>query len=84
MRRTADDALAGSALTHIQCLRNAVGKFGRSLPEASALVRVPSTRVLGLRGKGYLAAGMDADLILLSPGLSLIATIAGGEIIYQA
>ena len=84
VRRTADDALAGSALTHIQCLRNAVGKFGRSLPEASALCARTPARVLGLRGKGYLAAGMDADLILLSPDLSLMATIAGGEIIYQA
>jgi N-acetylglucosamine-6-phosphate deacetylase len=84
VRCTSDDALAGSALTHIQCLRNAVGKFGRSVREASVLCSRTPARVLGLRSKGYLAAGMDADLILAGPDMALMATIAGGEIIYQA
>jgi len=84
VRRAADDALSGSALTHIQCLRNAVGKFGRSLIEASILCSRTPARVLGMRNKGYLAANMDADLIILRADLALIATIVGGQMIYRA
>lgn len=84
VRRTSDDALSGSALTGIQCLRNAVNKFGRSLAEASFLCSRTPARVLGLKRKGYLAAGMDADIIITTKELTLIATIARGEMLYQA
>jgi N-acetylglucosamine-6-phosphate deacetylase len=84
VRRTADDALSGSALTHIQCLRNAVRKFGKSLVEASILCSRTPARVLGMANKGHLAAGMDADVIILGQNLELIATIARGEVLYQA
>lgn len=83
VRRTSDDALSGSALTHIQGFRNAVRKFGRSIAEASILCSRTPARVLGARNKGYLAAGMDADLILLGSNLELLATIVGGLVIYQ-
>ena len=84
VRRTVDDALSGSALTHIQCLRNAVRKFGKSLVQASILCSRTPARVLGMANKGHLAAGMDADVIILSQNLELVATIARGEVLYQA
>ena len=84
VRRVPDDTLSGSALTHIRCLRNAIGKFGRTLAEASVLCsRTPAT-VLGIPTKGYLAPGMDADMIVVTEQLDLIATIAGGQILYHA
>ncbi len=84
VRRTADDALSGSALTPIQCLQNAIRKFGRSLLDASLLCSRTPARVLGLSTKGYLAANMDADLIIVTQDLELLMTIVGGEILYQA
>jgi len=81
MRRVADDALSGSTLTQLQCLRNAVRLFARSLPEASLLCSRNPARVLRLN-KGCLAAGMDADIILLDRDLELAATILAGELVY--
>jgi N-acetylglucosamine-6-phosphate deacetylase len=83
VRRTSDDTLSGSALTHIHGFRNAVRKFGRSIAEASILCSRTPARVLGARSKGYLAAGMDADLILLGSNLELLVTVVGGLVVYQ-
>ena len=84
VRRVSDDTLSGSALTHIHCLRNAVDKFGRTLAEASVLCSRTPAAVLGISTKGALAAGMDADIIILTEDLELIATIAGGQLLYRA
>ena len=84
VRRTSDDCLSGSALTHLAAFRNAVRKFGRSSVEASHLCSRTPARVLGLGKKGYLAVGMDADVVLLDGDLELRATIVGGEIGFQA
>lgn len=84
VRRASDGTLSGSALTAIQGFRNAVRLFNRSIPEASRLCSRTPARVLGLRSKGYLAEGMDADLIILDDHLRLLATVAGGRAIYRA
>ncbi len=84
VRRLPDNALSGSALTQLQSFQNAVRLFGRSVPQASALCSRSPARILGLPGKGYLAAGMDADLILLDPSLNLRATVLGGRVAYRA
>jgi N-acetylglucosamine-6-phosphate deacetylase len=84
VRRTSDDALSGSTLTHLQGFRNAVQRFGRSIVEASILCSRTPARVLGLKSKGYLAAGMDADIIILDSDLALKATLAGGEVLHTA
>jgi N-acetylglucosamine-6-phosphate deacetylase len=84
VRRVGDDALSGSALTHAEAFRNAVRRFGRSIPEASALCSRTPARVLGERRKGYLAAGMDADLVVLDPDLNVRATFLGGVLAYEA
>jgi len=83
-RRTSDDVLSGSALTQIQAFRNAIQKFGQSIVQASKLCSRTPARVLGLKSKGYLAAGMDADVILVDNDLELRATIVGGEVLFQA
>ncbi len=47
------------------------------------VTRIPAT-VLGLeRSKGSLAAGMDADIVLLEPDNSVFATIVAGNVVYQ-
>jgi N-acetylglucosamine-6-phosphate deacetylase len=84
VRRVPDNALSGSALTQLKSFQNAVYKFGRSVPDASVLCSRTPARVLGLRDKGYLAAGMAADLIILDPSLQLSATILGGQVVYRA
>ena len=78
VRRVGDDALSGSALTMAQAFRNTVQRFGRSIGEASTLCSATPAAVLGERRKGHLAAGMDADLVLLDADLNVRATVVGG------
>jgi N-acetylglucosamine-6-phosphate deacetylase len=40
--------------------------------------------VLGMAAKGALAPGRDADMIVLTEDLDLIATIVSGQILYRA
>ncbi len=83
VRRLPDQALSGSALTQLRSFQNAVRLFGGSVQQASILCSRTPARVLGSQRKGYLAPGMDADVILLDAGLELQATILGGRVVYR-
>ncbi|MGE5603685.1 MAG: hypothetical protein ACM30E_11580, partial [Nitrososphaerales archaeon] len=84
VRRVGDDALSGSALTQAKAFWNAVQRYGRSIPEASILCSRTPCRVLGERRKGYLAAGMDADAVIVDAALNVRATIVSGVLAYEA
>ena len=81
IRRISDDILTGSALTQLQGFRNAVRRFGQSIPDASRLCSATPAAVLGLAGKGAIAPGMDADLIVLDRDLELRSVILAGEVV---
>lgn len=63
-------------------MRNLVNRVGLPLKQAP----VPATRVpagvLGLR-KGRLAAGYDADVVLLDSNLRPALTLVEGEIVFE-
>jgi N-acetylglucosamine-6-phosphate deacetylase len=40
-------------------------------------------RAIGLKAKGHLAVAADADLVVLSPELQVLRTLAGGEEIFS-
>ena len=73
--------LAGSALTPIDAFRNVMRMFRRGVATASQLCSGTPARLMGLN-KGEIAAGKDADLIILDPQLDLQFTIFAGEIAY--
>lgn len=82
--RLADDTLAGSILTTDVALRNLIIFAGCSLHEALPTLTSTPAALLGLESnKGRLAAGYDADLLVLTPDLQVVMTIVGGEIVYQ-
>jgi N-acetylglucosamine-6-phosphate deacetylase len=81
--RLADGTLAGSILTMDAAVRNAVA-FGNSLADSLRMASAVPARVLGLSSKGRLAAGADADLVLLDDALGVRATIVAGEIAFDA
>ena len=77
---TPDGSLAGSTLTMDAAVRNAHRWLGVPLGDAVALASRNPARVLGLDGrKGRLAAGHDADLVVLDEALRPVATMAGGR-----
>lgn len=81
--RLADGTLAGSTLTMDQALRNFMSATELPLIEAwPASSRTPAVS-LGLGGRlGNLLPGYSADLVLLDSTCSVVATIAGGEVVF--
>jgi N-acetylglucosamine-6-phosphate deacetylase len=76
--RSADGKLAGSTLTLDRALRNMVA-LGVPLSEALAMLTSNPARVLGLgASKGALAAGADADLVLLNAHLEITGVMTRG------
>jgi N-acetylglucosamine-6-phosphate deacetylase len=70
--RLADGTLAGSALTMDQALRNLVS-IGLTLAEASRRVSTNAADYLGETGRGRLAPGCYADLVVLNRDLQIKA-----------
>ena len=76
-------ALAGSASRMIDLVRVMVNEVGVPLPEAVAMASANPARALGLNTKGKLAAGADADLVVISPDLDVLQTFVAGEEIFR-
>lgn len=79
-RLVKDNTLAGSGLTMDQALRNAVQWLDIDLAEAAKMTSTYPAEVLGLNNsKGKLAAGYDADFVILDQGLNVLETWIAGK-----
>jgi len=81
--RLTDGTLAGSILTMDAAVWNAVA-HGVSLEDSLRMASAVPARVLGMSSKGRIAAGADADLVLLDRDLRVRATIVAGQIAFDA
>jgi N-acetylglucosamine-6-phosphate deacetylase len=78
-RLASTDRLAGSTLTMDAALRRAVHPVGLSLEAASIAASGNPARVLGLADQtGAIAAGLDADLVLLDDQLDVQRVMVRG------
>ncbi|GLY96965.1 N-acetylglucosamine-6-phosphate deacetylase [Actinoplanes sp. NBRC 103695] len=76
--RIGTGSIAGSTLTMDAALRRAVGA-GLSLPDACTMASTTPARVLGLSDQvGALAAGLRADLVVLSEDLQVKRVMRAG------
>lgn len=74
------ESIAGSTLTMEAAVQNAVRWLGIPVPEAALISSTNSARLLGLSSrKGAIAAGLDADLVVLSESLAVAATMVAGR-----
>ena len=81
--RFASGKLAGSALTMIGAVRNAV-RCGLSIPDAIRLATVNPARLFGVgRRRGAIAAGKDADLVIFDKNFDVNMTIMRGRIMFR-
>ena len=82
--RLADGTLAGSIATMDQVVRTLVGDAGLTLVEAATMCATTPARELGLDGRGAIAAGAVADLVVLDPQLAVARTYVAGRLAYAA
>ncbi len=78
-RCTRNGTLAGSVLTMDRAVRNIMDFAGWDLRAAARLGSANPARVLGLNGKGTLAPGADADIVVLSSCGEVVTTFVGGR-----
>ena len=77
--RNAAGALAGSALDMAAAVRNCVRLLGLPLDEAARMASTYPADFLGLDGRcGRIAAGLQADLVLLDESLAVRSTWIAG------
>jgi N-acetylglucosamine-6-phosphate deacetylase len=80
----ADGTLAGSVLTMDRALRNVLAATGLSLAEAWPMTSANAARQIGIEDrKGRLAAGYDADIVLLDAQHQVALTLAQGRVLYR-
>ena len=72
-------ALAGSAARMIDLVRTLVREVNVPLQEAIVMATENPARAVGLKTKGRLTAGADADLVVLSPQLDVMRTFRCGK-----
>ena len=75
---------AGSTLTTGQALKNLVGFTGESVERVLPLLTANPARLIGLEGKGVIAPGMDADLVVLDHALDVCATYVAGQKVWTS
>ena len=75
-----DGTLAGAAITMVEAVRHMSGRGGATLEEALAMASLTPARFLGLDGRrGRIAPGFAADLVALTPDLTVTDTWIGGR-----
>ena len=80
----ADGTLAGSDLTMIGAVRNAVRLGGASLEDAVRMASETPARLIGVsRARGTLAVGKRADLVVFDADFQVRFTMVHGRMVYQ-
>ena len=82
--RFVDGKLAGSSITMIGALKNAVKSADLPLADAVRLITLNPAILLGVdKRKGSIETGKDADIVVFDREFNVKATIIRGKIVYQ-
>ncbi len=82
--RLRDGTMAGSDLTMIDAIKNAVRFCGVDIRDAVAFATINPARLLGVDArKGAISRGKDADLVIFDKNFDVKVTIVRGRIVYQ-
>jgi N-acetylglucosamine-6-phosphate deacetylase len=78
-----DGTLAGSVLTMDKAFRMLVNTWGFGVVDAAVMCATTPARELKLAGRGSLAAGAVADLVVLDQHLEVVQTYVDGTLAYS-
>jgi N-acetylglucosamine-6-phosphate deacetylase len=82
--RTQSGSLAGSTLTMDKAVQNVMQFAGLTPQQAVTMATLSPARAMHIEDrKGQLAAGHDADILILDKDLNVQKTIIAGEIVYE-
>ncbi|MBM3253031.1 MAG: N-acetylglucosamine-6-phosphate deacetylase [Candidatus Omnitrophica bacterium] len=82
--RLENGEIAGSNLTMIEAITNAIKYGNLSLKDAVSLATINPARLLGIDNKkGSLETGKDADMVIADKDLNVVMTICEGRITYM-
>lgn len=81
--RLKDGTIAGSGLTMINAVKNAVRFGDLSVAEAVGLASGNPAKLLGLGRKGVIRPGNDADIVLFDNKFDVWLTMVEGRIVYK-
>ncbi len=80
---TKNGVLAGSRLTMLDAVRNAIQLAGLTVPDAVRCATEAPARLLGLRHYGTLVPGARADVVVFDERFRVRLTLVGGRVAYQ-
>ena len=80
--RKSDNAIAGSALSMVDSVRNIVS-YGLHLEQAVHMAATNPARIMKQDHLGVIAPGYDADLVLLDEKLNVLYTIIQGKVFHK-
>jgi N-acetylglucosamine-6-phosphate deacetylase len=81
--RLPDGTIAGSVLAMVHAVFNLSRAASLSLRDAVQAASLVPARVLGLGGKGRIAPGADADLVVLGREGSVTLTLVSGDVAFR-
>ncbi len=82
--RLKDGTIAGSDLTMIDAVKNAVRRCGVDLKDAIAFATINPAKLLGVdRNKGSISKGKDADLVIFDKNFDVKMTMVRGRIVFR-
>lgn len=77
--RHKDGTISGGTATIYQCVKNLVS-WGVPLADASKMASYNPAKALGIKGKGLIKEGYDADFVVLSDDLSIEDVYISGKV----
>lgn len=81
--RLAEGNLAGSTLTMLRAVQNMVRELDVSLPDAFKMASLNPAKSVGLKDRGWIREGNQADFVILTPELEIQKTIIAGQVAYS-
>ena len=78
-------AYASSVTTLDECVRNGLARVGLNLGDTVRMATLtPATIVNVADRKGSLAAGKDADIVIMDANVNVQLTVARGQVVFRA